>query len=166
VPDNGETAQSYLVETGISYTVEGDHMVQVGGVGKRFYVADEGMSQDEAVAFCEGLEEGGFAWTLARLQELRAMSRCCRTRPEQSERCSTVDICFLDGPCVAVEDCRGCGEPPSSDGCWWDPSFVGECGAYWSLPQSSCGLAFDFGISEITALPDGERAGVICTVVP
>lgn len=166
VPGDTADGDADLVDTGITFVTEGDQIVQVGGTGKRYFVSAEPMSQDEAVSFCQGLGAGGFTWSLARNQELSALSRCCKTRPEPAERCTTVNVCVLDGPCVAVDECRGCGTPPSGQSCWWDPSFEAPCDIYWARPVSACGVAFDFRTSELTVGSDVARAGAICTAAP
>lgn len=152
-----------VVDTGITFAPDGDELVQVGGTGKHYFVATEVMTFAAASAFCAARTTGGLTWSLARLQELRSLSRCCKTRPDAANRCVEVDACFYEAACAMVSECRGCGAPPTGDACWWDPTFTAPCGAFWAGPGGTCGIAFDFTSSEIVTLDGEASAAVMCT---
>ncbi len=94
--------------------------------------AVEGLSQPDAVDFCDALElDGEDDWRLPTIDELRSLVRGC---PDSE----------LDGSCNAVDgmgtqdvtlDCSGCEKyqgPEPEEGCYWDAEINGLCMYYWS----------------------------------
>lgn len=165
--ETGDAVHPLLVETGVTFATTGDHLVQLGAIGKHFFVAPDAMTHAAAAAYCDARSADGLGWRLAKMAELQALSRCCLTRPEQSEpSCSGAPSCFFPSRCAMTPACGGCGAPPAGEACWWDPSFNAECGTYWIEGQNACAevaFGFDFGISEIVVLDPSVEQRVICT---
>jgi hypothetical protein len=95
----------------------------------------------EAVAYCDGLDLGGYSlgsWRLPTISELRSLIRGC-PKTETGGECGVTDSCLGDG-CWNY-NCWECAFEggPGAGGAYW-PTEVGGSGRwYWSSSSSYAG---------------------------
>jgi hypothetical protein len=92
-----------------------------------------------AINYCNNLVHGGFDdWRLPTLSELRSLVRGCPDAVTGGA-CNATDECLNEENCMnhpcSVPSCDYKGGP--ANGCYRDPSVVGECDYHWSSKESA-----------------------------
>jgi hypothetical protein len=94
--------------------------------------SSDGMTWDDAIAYCENLSLAGGGWHLPTISELRTLIRGC-DGTMISGACGVTDSCTDRYDCKN-DVCDGCEdlEGPGDGGAYWPDGISGEIDFYWS----------------------------------
>lgn len=124
---------------------------------------------EEAMAYCDELDLGGYgqgSWRLPTISELRSLIRGC-PETETGGACGVTDDCLDDDDCFN-RHCGGCSDSGGygAEGAYWPEVGVGVVPSFWSSssrPGSSSyawGVSFDYAV--VSALNKTNNFYVRC----
>ncbi|MGI6393849.1 MAG: DUF1566 domain-containing protein [bacterium] len=125
-----------------------------GKIGNLYWSlkASSSKTWEEAVAYCDNLEESGHSdWRLPTISELRTLIQNC-PRTETGGECGVTDDCLEDS--YWSDACRGCDY--ASDGRY---SKLGDTGGFWSASEPSDVTHYAWSVSFYDGLVGNSYKG-------